>query len=182
VFLGEIGPQDRVDRAVEVLDDLVRERGIDTELLIIGDGPERPVIEQVVSDRQLQDRVTITGFLPYERVPEQLETGHVGIDTTAFTATSHGTTMIKIGEYLSVGLPVVASELRETRITADSALTAVEDDTLYAFTEPLVRLLTDKHAWSIAAKLARERGALLQWDTQAAKLIAAYQSLRPSVT
>ncbi len=178
VFLGEIGTQDRVDRAVEVLDDLVRERGIDAELLIIGDGPERPRVERTVADRQLQDRVAITGIVPYERVPEQLVTAHVGLDTAALTETNHGTTMVKIVEYLAVGLPVVASALRETRITGGSALIAVEEDNVDAFTEAIVHLLTDAHAWNVAAKLARERGAVLRWDAQAAALIAAYEGLR----
>jgi glycosyltransferase involved in cell wall biosynthesis len=182
VFLGEIGTQDRVDRVVEVLDHLVRDRGIDAELLIIGDGPERPSVEKIVADWQLQDRVTITGFVSYERVPELLATAHVGIDAAAFTDTNHGTTMVKIFEYLAVGLPVVASALRETMITGERALIAVEEDSVDAFTEPLVHLLTDMRAWTVAAKLARERGAVLQWDTQAAALIAAYKGLRSRAT
>ena len=108
VFLGEIGTQDRVDRAVDVLGYLVGECGIDAELLIIGDGPERGRVERSVIDRRLQDRVTITGLVAYEHVPALLATAHIGIDTSALTTTNHGTSMIKIFEYLAVGLPVVA--------------------------------------------------------------------------
>jgi glycosyltransferase involved in cell wall biosynthesis len=182
VFLGEIGTQDRVDRAVEVLDHLVDERHIDAELLIIGDGPARSIVERTVTDRRLQDRVTITGIVPYERVPELLATAHVGLDTAAFTEANHGTTMVKILEYLAVGLPVVASALRETRATGENAVIAVEEDRVDAFTEPLCHLLTDTDAWNAAAKLARERGTVLQWEQQAAALIAAYPSPGPEST
>jgi glycosyltransferase involved in cell wall biosynthesis/peptidoglycan/xylan/chitin deacetylase (PgdA/CDA1 family) len=174
VFLGEIGTQDRVDRATEVLAHLVRERGIDAELLIIGDGPERPRVETSVRELRIQDRVTITGFVPYERVPALLATAHVGVDTAAPTEVNQGTTMVKIIEYLVVGLPVVASALRETKVTGADAVIVIDEDRVDAFTEPLARLLTDIQAWDIAATLARERGKELQWDAQAEALVAAY--------
>jgi glycosyltransferase involved in cell wall biosynthesis len=177
VFLGEIGTQDRVDRAVDVLASLVHEQGIDAELLIIGDGPERRRVEQRSTECRLQDRVTITGIVAYERVPELLATAHVGLDTAALTEVNHGSTMVKIVEYLTVGLPVVASALRETEITGGVAVTAIEEDRADAFTEPLARLLTDMDAWDVAAKRARERGKDLQWDAQADVLIAAYRGL-----
>ncbi len=174
VFLGEIGTQDRVDRAVEILADLVGTRGIDAELLIIGDGPERPRVEKSIEDLQLQDRVTITGIVPYERVPELLATAHIGLDTAPLTESNHGMTMVKIVEYLVIGLPVVASALRETKITGKTAVIAVEEDQVDAFTEPIVHLLTDMNDWKAAARRAWERGQDLQWDSQAAALIAAY--------
>jgi glycosyltransferase involved in cell wall biosynthesis len=177
VYLGEIGKQDRVERTVDILANLVRKRGIDAELLIIGDGPERRGLEQIVVDQQLQDRVTITGIIPYERVPELLATAHVGLDTAALTEVNHGSTMVKIVEYLAVGLPVVASALRETKITGETAVITVAEDSVDAFTEPLAKLLSDLDAWNAAAKRARERGKDLQWDAQAATLIAAYQDL-----
>jgi glycosyltransferase involved in cell wall biosynthesis len=173
VFLGEIGTQDRVERAVEVLAD-VRERGLDAELLIVGDGPERPRVERCVADRGLENLVTITGIVPYERVPELLASASVGLDTAALTESNHGMTMVKIVEYLVVGLPVVASALRETKITGGSAVITVEEDRVDAFTEPIVRLLTDPDAWKAAAVRAWERGRDLQWDAQAAALIGAY--------
>jgi glycosyltransferase involved in cell wall biosynthesis len=178
VYLGEIGTQDRVDRAVDVLACLVRERGIDAELLIIGDGPERPRVERSVAHHLLDDRVTITGFVPYERVPELLASAHVGLDTAALTEANHGSTMVKIVEYLVVGLPVVATALRETKITGESAVIAIAEDSAEAFTEPLADLLTDTHAWELAARRAWERGKDLRWDAQAATLIAAYKDLR----
>jgi glycosyltransferase involved in cell wall biosynthesis len=177
VYLGEIGKQDRVERTVDILANLVRNRGIDAELLIVGDGPERGAVEERVADQQLKDRVTITGMVPYERVPELLASAHVGLDTAALTEVNHGSTMVKIVEYLAVGLPVVASALRETKITGEDAVIAIAQDSADAFTDPLVGLLTDPDTWKLAARRAWERGRDLQWDAQAEGLIAAYQDL-----
>jgi glycosyltransferase involved in cell wall biosynthesis len=174
VFLGEIGVQDRVERAVDVLSLLVNERRLDVELLIIGDGPRRGAVEDRATQLGVGYRVTITGWIHYEEVPGLLASAHVGIDTAPLTEVNHGSTMIKIIEYLAVGLPVVAGALRETQITGGSALVAIEDDRADAFTEPLVRLLTDQDAWRNAAKVAKIRGRHLQWATQATALTAAY--------
>ena len=63
VFLGEIGIQDRVERAVEILQHTRDAAGIDAELLIIGDGPERGTVEERAASSGSADRVTITGWV-----------------------------------------------------------------------------------------------------------------------
>jgi glycosyltransferase involved in cell wall biosynthesis len=131
-------------------------------------------------EQNLEDRVTITGFVPYERVPELLATSHVGLDTAPLTEANHGTTMVKIVEYLVVGLPVVATALRETEITGEGAIITIDDDRVGAFAEPLAHLLEDRRAWHAAAQRSLMRGKELQWDAQAATLIAAYPSARTS--
>jgi glycosyltransferase involved in cell wall biosynthesis len=180
VFLGELGVLDRVERAVDVVSLLVNDYRVDVELLIIGDGPQRRIVETHARHLKLDDRVTITGWVPYEEVPALLASGQVGIDTASMTDVNHGSTMIKILEYLAVGLPVVASALRETMITGQNAVIAVDDDRAGAFAEPLAKLLTDRQAWSDAAGLARSRGDDLHWPTQAAQLLDAYPRRRRS--
>lgn len=175
VFLGEIGVQDCVERAVEVVSLLVNDRGLDVELLIVGDGPQRSAVEARAGQLGVRDRVTITGWVAYEEVPALLASAHVGLDTAPLTDVNHGSTMIKILEYLAVGLPVVASALRETRVTGQAAVITVEDDSAEAFTEPLVDLLTHPDAWHAAAALAADRGRYLQWPAQAATLVDAYR-------
>lgn len=177
VFLGEIGTQDRADRAVDVLASVVGTHEIDADLLFIGDGPERARVEQRVIEQQVQDRVTITGVVPYESVPELLATAHIGLDTAALTEANHGTTMVKIFEYLAVGLPVIATALRETKVTGGDAVITIAEDSVAAFTAPLVGLLTAKGAWRTRADKARARGMRLQWQVQAEILVDAYRQL-----
>ena len=180
VFLGEIGVQDGVERAVDVLSLLVDERRLDVELLIIGDGPQRKAVEERARQLGVDDRLSITGWVPYEEVPALLASAHVGLDTAPLTEVNHGSTMVKIGEYLAVGLPVVASALRETQLTGGPAVIAVQDERVESFIEPVVRLLTDPVRWRTAAELARERGHDLQWPAQAARLVESYSRLAGS--
>jgi glycosyltransferase involved in cell wall biosynthesis len=178
VFLGEIGVQDRVDRAVEILAQLVNDRHLDVELLIVGDGPQRQTVEARAQQLDVSLRVRITGWVTYEEIPALLASAHVGLDTAPLTDVNHGSTMVKIPEYLAVGLPVVASALRETIVTCGDAVATIAEDSIEAFTAPLVELLTCADAWSAAADRARARGTQLQWPAQAEKLIGSYRELR----
>jgi glycosyltransferase involved in cell wall biosynthesis len=180
VFLGEIGVQDGVERAVDVLSLLVDKRRLDVELLIIGDGPQRRAVEERARALGVDDRLTVTGWVPYEQVPALLASAHVGLDTAPLSEVNHGSTMVKIAEYLAVGLPVVASGLRETQLTGGPAVIAVSDGRVESFVEPVAGLLVDPVRWRAAADLARERGHDLQWPAQAANLVESYSRLTGS--
>jgi glycosyltransferase involved in cell wall biosynthesis len=176
VFLGEIGAQDRVERAVEILARLVG-RGVDVELLIVGDGPQRRAVEERAEQLDVSDRVRITGWVPYEQVPALLASAHVGLDTAPATDVNNGSTMVKIREYLVVGLPVVATALRETQVTGGGAVVTIEEDSAEAFLASLLALLSSPEAWDASAARARARGMELLWPTQAEKLVGAYRDL-----
>ena len=177
VFLGEIGAQDRVELAVDILRALVEDRGIDAELLVVGDGPRRGAVEERADRLGVTERVTLTGWVPFERVPVLLASAHVGLDTAPPTEVNDGSTMVKILEYLAVGLPVVATALHETRVTAGDALVAVERDSAEAFVEPLAELLSSTEAWRESATKAKARGGELLWPLQGERLTAAYRGL-----
>lgn len=176
VFLGEIGRQDRVERAVEVLAHVLA-GAVDAELLIVGDGPQREAVRRRAAELGVSERLTITGWVPYERVPELLASAHVGLDTAPPTDVNNGSTMVKIREYLVVGLPVVASALRETLLTGADALVPVARDDAEAYAAPVLELLGSPERWHACAERARARGMELLWPVQAERLCAAYRSL-----
>jgi glycosyltransferase involved in cell wall biosynthesis len=178
VFLGEIGVQDRVERAVEILAALVQDGRVDAELLIIGDGPQRRTVEDRARQLEVGARVTITGWVPFEEVPKLLASAHVGLDTASATDVNHGSTMVKILEYLAVGLPVVATALRETKVTGGDAVTTIAQDTVEAFAAPIIELLMSADAWQASADRARARGTQLLWPAQGERLVEAYRDLK----
>jgi glycosyltransferase involved in cell wall biosynthesis len=121
------------------------------------------------------ERVTITGWVPFEEVPALLASAHVGLDTAAPSEVNHGSTMVKIVEYLAVGLPVVATALRETKVTGGDAVVAVEGDSAEAFVAPLVEMLSSPDVRRARAARARARGAGLLWPAQRERLLEGYR-------
>ena len=61
--------QKSVDTLIDALA-ILRERGSDAHLKIIGDGPERAALERQARDLNLQDRVEFLGALPQKELPQ----------------------------------------------------------------------------------------------------------------
>ncbi len=72
-------------------------------LLIVGDGPERPRLQREIDHRQLTHAVSLTGEIPFDRVPHYLKTADLFITTS--TTEVDPLTVI---EAMSLGRPVIA--------------------------------------------------------------------------
>jgi glycosyltransferase involved in cell wall biosynthesis len=66
----------RVDRAIDAVA-LLRDQGIATRLVIVGDGEERTNLEQQARERGLTDRVTFAGAVPQTEVRHYLHAADV---------------------------------------------------------------------------------------------------------
>jgi L-malate glycosyltransferase len=76
-------------------------------LVLIGDGPERHAVAQLIADLELTDRVTVTGYR--RDVRELLPALDVYVNTSVFEGVS-----LTILEAMAAGLPVVATRVGGT--------------------------------------------------------------------
>lgn len=74
-------------------------------LLLVGDGPERPRIEALASDRGVT--LVCTGTVAHDEIPAHLAAMDVALVLAAADAPFHYSPL-KLAEYLSAGLPVIA--------------------------------------------------------------------------
>jgi glycosyltransferase involved in cell wall biosynthesis len=94
----------------------------DAYLLLIGDGPDRPLIEKLAGERGLSDRVTITGRVRHQDMPLYLAAIDVAVaaaDQTGFASP------MKVVEYMAMGRPVVAPRLQNLRDLLEDDRTAL---------------------------------------------------------
>jgi len=113
VFAGAFRRWHGAGRLVEAMRHL-RDRGIeDVKAVLIGDGPELP---RVRSATQGLDSVTFTGPVAHDSMPACLAAADIGV--APFTPDAHGPlalgfywSPLKIFEYMSSGLPVIAPAL-----------------------------------------------------------------------
>ena len=82
----------------------LRDRGIDFELVIVGDGPMREELEQLIDRLGLRDRVWITGFLDNRAVRRELEAARALV----LPSFAEGLPVV-IMEALALGRPVIAT-------------------------------------------------------------------------
>ncbi|MFO8010568.1 MAG: glycosyltransferase [Dehalococcoidia bacterium] len=83
----------------------------DARLLLVGDGPQRPVLEKLIDRLNLGGKVTITGFQPYQSMPEYIGTAEICINPFLYTDVTRDIIPTKALQYLACGKPVLATPL-----------------------------------------------------------------------
>jgi colanic acid/amylovoran biosynthesis glycosyltransferase len=83
---------------------IMQERGYDFELVIVGDGPMRAEVQQLINDRGLSGHVRITGFLSNQDVRRELESARALV----LPSFAEGLPVV-IMEALALGRPVIST-------------------------------------------------------------------------
>src|SRR5271167_268157 len=107
VYVGTLDVQD----GVLELPELLRAPALSAaHLTIVGDGAARAELLARCERAGVAERVAFTGHVPHERVAGLIADSDVGLDPAPGTELNHGSTMIKVAEYMGCGRPVVAYE------------------------------------------------------------------------
>ena len=175
-----MGPQDGVDVVLAAADHIVHTLGrTDISFTLMGGGDCH---DDLVAERDrlgLQDYVELPGRVPDEYVADVLSTADVGLSPDPLNPLNDLSTMNKTMEYMAFGLPVVAFDLVETRVSAgDAAVYADPASGPQGFAEALVRLLDDPESRMLMGSLGRERVENeLAWEHQAPAYLAVFDAL-----
>jgi len=81
------------------------------KLLLVGDGPQRPVLERIVAQLGLQRHVIITGFQPYQTMPNYINLAAICINPFLINDVTREIFPGKIPQYLACGKPVISTPL-----------------------------------------------------------------------
>lgn len=83
-------------------------------LLVIGGGDAWAVLEQLVKEHRLQDRVRLMGKMPYERMMAYTRNADLGLTLDKDTNLNYRFSLPnKLFDYMNAGLPVLATDLPE---------------------------------------------------------------------
>jgi len=146
-------------------------------LTIVGEGAARDELLARCRRAEVDDRVTFTGRVPHEHIAALIADADIAIDPAPATALNHGSTMVKVAEYMACERPTVAYDLRETRRTAgESALYAPCGDIL-AFADLIDGLARDGQRRLRLGRTARGRVRGLTWESSEEALLAVYHRL-----
>ena len=121
-YIGVMGPQDGVDIVVRAADIVVHELGRDDiAFTLIGSGDCFDELVALRDELGLAGHVEFTGRAPDELVARILSTADVGLSPDPKNPLNDLSTMNKSMEYMAFELPVVAFDLRETRVSVGDA-------------------------------------------------------------
>ena len=119
-----------------------------------------------------------TGRAPDEQVARILSTADVGLSPDPKNPLNDVSTMNKSMEYMAFELPVVAFDLRETRVSTGDAAVYVKPNDVRDYAEAIVALLDDEDKRARLGKLGRIRVEQeLAWSHQERAYLGVYQRL-----
>jgi glycosyltransferase involved in cell wall biosynthesis len=176
-YLGEICRQDGVDHLVRAMKILRDEHGrSDIHCVFMGGGPHQPAIARYADELGLGDCCTFAGHVSDETLCRVLSSADIGVDPDPKNPWSDQSTMNKIVEYMFFGLPIVAYDLRETRVSAGGAGLYAEANSEPALAHCIVQLLDAPEQRRRLGELARQRvHDELAWHHSAPRLLEAYR-------
>jgi glycosyltransferase involved in cell wall biosynthesis len=177
-YLGVMGPQDGVDLALEALAAIVASGRTDVQFVLMGSGDSYETLVTMADRLGVSNFVTFTGRVPDKTVFEVLSTADLGLSPDPLNPLNDVSTMNKTMEYMSFELPVVAFDLKETRVSAGEAAVYAQPNDTSAFARLITELLDDPERRSAMGRLGRERvERVLAWQHQAPRLVGVYRGL-----
>jgi len=178
-YIGVMGPQDGVDLAIRaaahVVHDLGRE---DVAFTFMGAGDSYDEVVALRDDLGLQDYLELPGRVPDDTVLDVLSTAHVGLSPDPKNPLNDVSTMNKTMEYMAFGLPVVAFDLKETRVSAEAAASYVPNGDVAAYARAIVDLLDHDDKREVMGREGRRRiEDELAWSYQRDAYVDVYDTL-----
>ena len=178
-YIGVMGPQDGVDIVVRAAAVVVSElnRG-DIAFTLIGSGDCFDELVALRDELNLAGHVEFTGRAPDGLVADIMSTADVGLSPDPLNPLNDVSTMNKTMEYMAYELPVVAFDLRETRVSAGDAAVYVTPNDVHEYARAIVALMDNEPRRAELGKVGRIRvEQALAWRHQERAYIGVYQTL-----
>jgi glycosyltransferase involved in cell wall biosynthesis len=177
LYAGNLVASKGVDLLIEAVARL-RDRGVECELRILGEGPERGPLEALARSRGIADVVTFSPFLPQSEMPAEYGRSTVTVLPSRGNAEGLGLTLVEalLSGSAVVGTP--AGGIPEVVIDGKTGLIARDGDAT-DLAQKIGRLLSDdalrERLGRCGAERARERHAAI---AAAARFISLYEQVR----
>jgi glycosyltransferase involved in cell wall biosynthesis len=178
-YIGVMGPQDGVDIIVRAADIVVHQLGRDDiAFTLIGSGDCFDDLVALRDELGLAGHVEFTGRAPDQLVGQVMSTADIGLSPDPKNPLNDVSTMNKTMEYMAFELPVVAFDLRETRVSAGDAAVYVTPNDVEEYAEAIVALMDDESTRARMGKLGRARVEQeLAWSYQQRAYLGVYRAL-----
>ena len=174
-YVGVIGEQEGLDLLLESLKYIIAKRN-DVQFAIIGGGTELQNIIALTKQMGLEDYIDYYGRVDDKTMVDVLNTADICVNPDRPTEMNNLSTMNKIMEYMALKKPIVQYDLKEGKISAQTASLYAENTSPVNFADKLMWLL-DK------PEIRKEMGDFgykrvineLSWEYESKKLINFYK-------
>ncbi len=142
------------------------------KLILIGDGPLKPDIEQFIQEYDLYDDVLLKGYMSHDALPSFMANS----DVFVFPTLEEGFGIVLI-EAQAAGLPIISSEIPQTKdiITHKNALLFKPGDA-NMLTNYIMEIYRDGNLRKHLSKKSKESAERFSWDKIADQETELYQA------
>lgn len=170
VFVGRLVSQKGIFTLLQAAANLPR----DVDIVFVGDGPDRTELERRARDLGLDDRVTVTGFLPHRLIPSVM----AGADLLVLPSIYEELGRVLV-EAMQLGVPVVASRVGGIPEVIRDGYNGllVEPDQPLLLAQAIARVIRDGVLARSLRNAALKEGARYSWERVAQELVAVYDNV-----
>ncbi|MFD1562776.1 glycosyltransferase family 4 protein [Haloarchaeobius amylolyticus] len=172
LFVGRLVKGKRLDRVIDALP-AIQSAVPDTRLVVCGDGPLRPELEDLAIDLDVAGTLDFLGTVPYDEMP----TVYRSADVLVLPSESEGLPRTVL-EALATETPVITSDLPQLREIVEDTGKTVPIDEDVGLADAVIELLTDDHMREYCGMRGRERvEEQFDWEETVRKTTAALERL-----
>jgi glycosyltransferase involved in cell wall biosynthesis len=178
-YIGVMGAQDGVEYALYAFAELIHKRKRrDVFLVLMGDGDHAPALHALAHHLELDAFLHFSGWATIDDLSRYLSAADIGLSPDPKNGVNEYCTMNKTMDYMAMGLPVVAFDLVETRVSAQGAALYALPNNIEHFADQIEELLDNEELRLSMGTLGRARVVNeLQWEHQKPLLLNAYDAL-----
>jgi glycosyltransferase involved in cell wall biosynthesis len=170
IFVGRLGFEKNLDFLVEAFAELIS-RGYPLNLLVVGDGDARRLIETTARRRSVWEHVRITGYVPRETVFSYCRAS----DVFVFASMTETQGLVLL-EAMSTGLPVVAVDaMGVSDLQQDEVGGLLSSPDTEEFADKVAQLLDDRELYDRKRRGAINKSRLWSTDPMTRRLVACYE-------
>ena len=180
-YLGNMNPQDGVDRFIEMAR-LLRQvhHRMDIGFVMIGKGDSFEDLVRLRDEFGLTDVIAMTGRIPWSDVIASLRATDICVQPDPPGLLNDHSTMNKLMEYMSLGRAVVSYDLAETRVSGGDAVVYVQGSSAEDLASAVMALADNPDRMRELQRAGQERVRdVLSWEHQSPRLVEVYEKLFP---
>ena len=144
IYPGTLSWHQGVDVAVQAMA-IIKDQAPQVEFHIYGEGPEKKVLQKLVSDLGLNDTVFFKGLLPSEEMANMMTESDIGVVPKRAISFGNEAFSTKILEFMALGIPVLVSNTKIDQYYFDESLVKFfESDSEKDLAKNILLLIKDK--------------------------------------
>ncbi len=177
-YLGHIARQDGVDHMIRALHHVQADFGYDDwYAVIIGPSDDMSPLLRLAEELGIANKVWFTGYQPETEWRRFLAGVDICFVPDPANALNDKSTMIKMMDYMSLGKPVVAYDLKENRVSGGNAVLYARASDPKDMARQFMRLVEDQDLREHLGRLGKQRiHQSLAWEYSEKNLLGLYES------